>query len=397
MTRVSKLLGSITPSATLAISSKARSMKAAGLDVISFSAGEPDFSTPQHIVEAAAAACAIPAYHKYSPAAGLPELREAIAAAARLHAGADVTSDQVLVTNGGKHAVFTALMTILDPGDEVLLPSPYWVTYPEAIPLAGGTTVRVATDETTAYKVTVDDLERATTDRTKALVFVSPSNPTGSVYTPEEVAEIGHWAASRGVWVISDDIYEHLVYAGNRFTSMPVAVPEMADRTLIVNGVAKAYAMTGWRVGWMIGPPDAISAAAGFQSHITSNVNNVAQAAAIAALTGPFDSVIEMREAFDRRRSTMHRLLSAMPGVETVESQGAFYEFPSFKEVLGTAVGRRTPSTTLELAEILLEEAHVAVVPGEAFGSPGYMRFSYALGDEDLETGLGRIAALLGG
>jgi aspartate/methionine/tyrosine aminotransferase len=396
MTGTSELLGRITPSATLAISTKARTMRADGIDVVSYSAGEPDFPTPDHIVEAAAAACRVPAFHKYSAAAGLPELREAIADAARRHAGIDVAANQVLVTNGGKHAVYTAFMTLLDPGDEVLLPAPYWVTYPEAIALAGGTTVRIPTDETTGYRATIDQLDAAVTDRTKALVFVSPSNPTGSVYPPDEVAAIGRWAASRGIWVISDDIYEHLVYGDNRFTSMPAAVPELAERTLIVNGVAKAYSMTGWRVGWMIGPADAVSAAAGFQSHVTSNVSNVAQAAALAALTGPFDSVLSMREAFDRRRQTMHRLLAALPGVETVESQGAFYEFPSFKGVLGAEVGGRIPTSTLELAEILLEQAHAAIVPGEAFGAPGYMRFSYALGDDDLERGLGRIADLLG-
>lgn len=395
MTEISRLLGNITPSATLAITNTAKAMRAQGLDVISFGAGEPDFPTPDHIVAAAAEACRVPANHKYSPAAGLPALRSAIAEDARLHLGLDVAPEQVLVTNGGKHAVYTALMTLVDPGDEVLLPSPYWVTYPDAIALAGGVTVRIPTDESTGYRVSIDDLDRHVTDRTKALIFVSPSNPTGSVYSPAEVEEIGRWAAARGIWVISDDIYQHLVYGDSRFVSMAAVVPETAERTLILNGVSKSYAMTGWRVGWMIGPRPAIAAATGFQSHVTSNVNNVAQAAALAALTGPFDTVEMMRTAFDRRRLTMHRLLTAIPGVATFESQGAFYEFPSFAGVLGREIGGEMVATTLDLARIVLEQAHVAIVPGEAFGAPGYVRFSYALGDDHLAEGLRRITDLL--
>lgn len=394
-TELSRLIGSIAPSATLTISTKAKAMRAEGADVIGFGAGEPDFPTPEHIVAAAEAACRIADNHKYSPAAGLPSLREAVAEATRRDYGLDVDASQVLITNGGKHAVYTAFMTILDPGDEVLLPTPYWVTYPEAIALAGGVTVPVPTDDSTGFQTTIDALEAAVTQRTKALVFVSPSNPSGAVYSPEAVAEIGRWAAGRDIWVITDDIYQHLVYGDNEFTSMPAVVPEVVDRCLVLNGVSKAYAMTGWRVGWLIGPPAAVQAATSFQSHVTSNVANVSQAAAVAALTGPQDCVGEMLEAFDRRRRTMHRMLSALDGVTVLEPQGAFYAFPSFTGLLGRPLGGRTPSTTLELAELLLEECQVAVVPGEAFGAPGYVRFSYALGDDDLETGLARIAELI--
>ena len=395
MTRISQRIGSIAESATLAITSKAKAMRAEGIDVIGFGAGEPDFPTPPHIVEAAEAACRLPRYQKYSPAAGLPELREAVAAKTSRDSGYEVTSSQVLITNGGKHAVFNTMATLLDPGDEVLLPAPYWVTYPESITLAGGVPVIIPTDETNGFRATVEQLENAKTAQTKALLFVSPSNPTGAVYPAEEVAAIGIWAAANDVWVITDEIYEHLVYGNNQFTSIPSLVPDIADRCVVVNGVAKTYAMTGWRVGWVIGPNDVIKAAANLQSHATSNVCNVAQAAALAAVSGGLETVLEMHAAFDRRRRTMTQLLEAIPGITLVEPQGAFYAFPSLAGVLGRSVAGRTPANTLDLAEVVLEEARVAFVPGEAFGAPGYGRFSYALGDQDLIEGINRVADLL--
>jgi aspartate aminotransferase len=395
MGRISQRIGAIAESATLAIDAKAKALRAAGRDVIGFGAGEPDFPTPAHVVEAAAAACRDPRWHRYTPTAGLPELREAIAAKTERDSGYRVSADQVLVTNGGKQAVYNTCATLLDPGDEVLLPAPYWVTYPEAVALAGGRTVVVPTDEASGFRVSVEQLEAARTPRTKLLIFVSPSNPTGAVYPPEEVAAIGRWCARTGLWVMTDEIYEHLVYGGARFSSMPVLVPELADRCVVVNGVAKTYAMTGWRVGWMIGPPDVIAAATNLQSHSTSNVANVSQVAALAAVSGDLAAVAEMRAAFDRRRRTMHRLLSESPGVSCLEPQGAFYAFPSFAGALGRPLRGRTPTTTLELAELILEEVGVAIVPGEAFGAPGYARLSYALSDDDLVEGVTRIAKLL--
>jgi len=395
MPRISRRVGAIAESATLAIDAKAKALKAAGEDVIGFGAGEPDFPTPAHVVEAAAAACAVPRFHRYSPTAGLPELRSAIAAKTRRDSGYQVEAGQVLVTNGGKHAVFQAFATLLDPGDEVLLPAPYWVTYPEAIALAGGVAAVVPTTAETGFRASVEQLEAACTPRTKALLFVSPSNPTGAVYPRAEVEAIGRWAAGRGLWVLTDEIYEHLVYGASAFHSMPVLVPELADRCVVVNGVAKTYAMTGWRVGWMLGPADVVKAATNLQSHATSNVAGVTQAAALAAVSGDLACVERMRAAFDRRRRRIHELLVAIPGVECLEPQGAFYAFPSFAGVLGRALRGRVPASTLELAEVVLDEARVAIVPGEAFGAPGYARLSYALGDDDLVEGVGRIAKLL--
>jgi aspartate aminotransferase len=393
--RVSARIGGIAESATLAVDAKAKSLKAAGRPVIGFGAGEPDFPTPDYIVEAAVEAARDPRNHRYSPAGGLPELKKAIVEKTRRDSGYEVTPAQVLVTNGGKQAIYEAFAAILDPGDEVLLPAPYWTTYPEAIRLAGGVPVEVLADETQDYKVTVAQLDAALTERTKALLFCSPSNPTGAVDTAEEVEEIGRWLVERGLWVLTDEIYEHLTYAGVTATSLPVAVPEVADRCIVVNGVAKTYAMTGWRVGWLIGPTDVVKAATNLQSHLTSNVNNVAQRAAVAALEGDLSAVAEMREAFDRRRQTMVRMLNEIPGVECPEPTGAFYAYPSVKGLLGREVAGRTPATSAELAEVILEEAEVAVVPGEAFGAPGYLRLSYALGDDDLVEGVGRIQKLL--
>ncbi len=396
MPRISVRIASVSESATLAVDTKAKALAAAGEDVIGFGAGEPDFPTPASIVEAAVDACRDPKNHKYTPAPGLPELREAIAAKTLRDSGYRVAASQVLVTNGGKHAVLEACATLLDPGDEVLLPAPYWTTYPEAIRLSGGRVVELPTTGTTGFKVTVDQLEAAVTPRTKLLLFVSPSNPTGAVYTPAEAREIGRWALERGVWVLADEIYEHLVYGDAVFSSLPALVPELADTCVIVNGVAKTYAMTGWRVGWMVGPGDVIAAAANLQSHATSNVSNVAQRAALAAVTGPLDAVAEMRDVYDRRRRTIVSMLRDIPGVECLEPQGAFYAFPSFEGVLGRTLGDRVPATTLELAEVVLDEAKVAFVPGEAFGAPGYGRFSYALADDAMVEGVARLAKLLG-
>ncbi|WP_239308460.1 MULTISPECIES: pyridoxal phosphate-dependent aminotransferase [unclassified Frankia] len=395
MTRISHRVGGIAPSATLAVDSTAKALRAAGRDVIGFGAGEPDFPTPDHVVAAAEKACSDPKMHRYTPAAGLPELREAVADKTRRDSGLDIAASQVLITNGGKQAVYIAFATLLDPGDEVLLPAPYWTTYPESIRLAGGRAVDVVTTPEQGYRVTVEQLEKARTPRTKALVFCSPSNPTGAVHTPEEVRAIGRWAAQAGIWVIADEIYEHLVYGDARFASLPVEVPEIADRCIVVNGVAKTYAMTGWRVGWLAGPADAVKAAINLQSHAASNVSNVAQAAALAAVAGPLDAVAQMRLAFDRRRQTMHRMLSATPGVVCPMPEGAFYCYPSLLGVIGRTLRGRTPTTSADLTTLILEEAGVAIVPGEAFGTPGYARLSYALGDQDLATGVQRMSDLL--
>ncbi|HEX3823027.1 MAG TPA: pyridoxal phosphate-dependent aminotransferase [Mycobacteriales bacterium] len=394
--RISARVGAIAESATLAVDAKAKALKAAGRDVIGFGAGEPDFATPEPIVAAAIAACSDPAMHHYTPAGGLPALRTAIAAKTVRDSGYDVTAAQVLVTNGGKQAVYEAFATLLDPGDEVLLPAPYWTTYPESIKLAGGVPIIVETDTASGYLATVEQLEAARTERTKVLLFCSPSNPTGAVYPPDQVEAIGRWALEHGVWVLCDEIYEHLRYDGASALSMPVVVPELADQSVVVNGVAKTYAMTGWRVGWLIGPTDLVAAATNLQSHATSNVSNVAQAAALAAVSGDLSAAAMMRGAFDVRRKTMVRMLSEIPGVECPTPQGAFYCFPSVAALLGKPLRGRIPTSTAELAELLLDEAEVAVVPGEAFGAPGCFRLSYALGDDDLAEGVGRIAKLLG-
>jgi aspartate aminotransferase len=393
--RISARIAAISESATLAVDAKAKALKAAGEPVIGFGAGEPDFPTPAHVVEAAVEACRMPRFHKYTPAAGLPELREAIAVKTKRDSGYDVVASQVLVTNGGKHAVYNTFATLLDPGDEVLLPAPYWTTYPEPIRLAGGVPVVLHTDEGSGFRVTVDQLDAAVTERTKVLMFVSPSNPTGAVYPRAEVEAIGRWAADRGIWVVTDEIYEHLTYGDHEFNSIVTLVPELADRCVVLNGVAKTYAMTGWRVGWMVGPTDVIKAAANLQSHTTSNVANVSQAAALAAVSGDLSAVAEMRAAFERRGRTMHRLLSDIPGVHVLEPQGAFYAFPNLANLVGCTIRGVTPADTVELCGLLLEQAKVALVPGEAFDAPGYARMSFALGDDDLGEGCRRIGELL--
>ncbi|MGY9073457.1 MAG: pyridoxal phosphate-dependent aminotransferase [Acidimicrobiales bacterium] len=394
--RVSHVVSQIAESATLAVDAKAKALKAAGESVIGFGAGEPDFATPDHIVDAAAAACRDPKNHRYSPAGGLPELKAAIAAKTMRDSGYEVDPAQVLVTNGGKHAVYNTMAALIDPGDEIILPAPFWTTYPEPVRMFGGVPVVVSTDAMSGFRVTVDQLEAVRTPQTKAIVFVSPSNPTGAVYSRDQIEAIGRWAHEHGIWVITDEIYEHLTYNGVEHHSMPTLVPEIADRCIVLNGVAKTYAMTGWRVGWMIGPSDVIKAAANMQSHVTSNVANVSQHAALAAVSGPLDAVEMMRSNFDRRRKTIHAMLNAIDGVDCVEPEGAFYAFPSFEGVLGRTIGGRKIDTTLDLADVVLEQVKVAFVPGEAFAAPGYARFSFALGDDDLGEGISRIADLLG-
>jgi aspartate aminotransferase len=393
--RVSHLLEGLAPSATLAVDAKAKAMKAAGEPVIGYGAGEPDFATPVHIVEAAAKACYDPVNYKYTPTAGLAELREAIVAKSMRDTGLSTTAGQVLVTNGGKHAVITACMTLLDPGDDVLIPAPYWTTYPEAVYLAGGKAVAVMTDEANGFRVTVDDLERARTPKTKMLIFTSPSNPTGAVSHPEDVVAIGRWAAEHDVWVLCDEIYEHLTYGDAKSVSMPVVAPELGDRWVVVNGVANTYAMTGWRIGWMIGAPDIMAAAVNYQSQTTSNISNISQRAAIAALNGDLSCVYEMREAFDRRRKIMTSMLNAIDGVRCTEPDGAFYCYPNVSGLFGRSLGGLVATNSAGLAETLLEQIKVAVVPGEAFGTTEHFRLSYALGDDDLVEGLSRFAALV--
>ncbi|HEY1222628.1 MAG TPA: pyridoxal phosphate-dependent aminotransferase [Acidimicrobiales bacterium] len=393
--RVSDLLGGLAPSATLAVDAKAKALKAAGEPVIGYGAGEPDFATPAHIVEAAAKACYDPSNHKYTPTAGLADLRDAIVFKSKRDSGLDISANQILVTNGGKHAIATTFMTLLDPGDEVLIPAPYWTTYPEAVYLAGGLAVPVMTSDAHGFRVTVEELEKARTPKTKLLVFTSPSNPTGAVVRPDDVAAIGRWAAEHDIWVVADEIYEHLVYGDATHVSMPVVAPELEDRWVVVNGVAKTYAMTGWRIGWMIGPPDVMSAAVNYQSQTTSNISNISQRAAVAALNGDLSAVAEMRTAFDRRRRLMTSMLNAIDGVSCAEPEGAFYCYPNVQGLLGRSLGGKVATSSSELAGNLLETIKVAVVPGEAFGTPGYFRLSYALGDDDLKEGLERLTALV--
>lgn len=393
--RISAAVSQIAESATLAVDAKAKSMRAAGENVVGFGAGEPDFPTPKHIVDAAVAACGVTQNHRYSPAGGLVVLKEALAKKTTRDSGLSLDPSQFLVTNGGKQAVFNTMMTLLDPGDEVLLPAPYWTTYPEAIRMFGGIPVEVFAGADQGFRVTVEQLEKARTPQTKVLVFVSPSNPTGAVYDRDEIEEIGKWAVDNQVWVVTDEIYEHLVYGSRKNYSLPALVPEIADRCIVLNGVAKTYAMTGWRVGWMAGPTDVIKAATNMQSHATSNVCNVAQAAALAAVSGSLEDVAMMRSAFDERRIMIRKMLNEIPGVECLEPEGAFYAFPSMQGLIGRTIGGREISSTLDLASFVLQEAKVAFVPGEAFGAPGYARFSFALGLEDLVDGVSRLAKLV--
>jgi aspartate aminotransferase len=393
---VTRRLSELTESVTLAITAKAKALRAAGEDVIGFGAGEPDFPTPEHVVEAAQRACTDPAMHRYTPTSGIPALREAIAAKTLRDSGYAVDPAQVLVSNGGKHALYNIFQALVDPGDEVLLPAPYWVSYPEQIVLAGGTVVPLPTGAAEGFQVSVEQLEAARTDRTKALLFCSPSNPTGAVYPPAAVEAIGRWAAEHDIWVITDEIYEHLVFGDAEHVSMPVVVPELAERCVVANGVAKTYAMTGWRVGWSIAPLAVTKAMGNLQSHVTSHVANVSQMAALAAVAGPLDEVARMREAFERRGRMTAERLNAIDGITCPVPQGAFYAFPSVEGLLGREIGGRTVKSSLELCEVLLDVARVALVPGEGFGAPGYVRLSYALSDEDIGKGLDRIAEALG-
>lgn len=393
--RISQRIAAIAPSATLAVDQAAKALKAAGRPVIGFGAGEPDFPTPAHVVEAAVVAAQDPANHRYTASAGLPELRTAVAASVAASTGLEFSPAQTLITNGGKQAVYQTFATLLDPGDEVILPAPYWTTYPEAIRLAGAVEVPVLAGADQGYLPTIEQLEAARTERTRAILVCSPSNPTGAVMTPEQVEELGRWALEHDLWVITDEIYQHLTYDGVAFTSVLKAVPELAETTVLLGGVAKSFAMTGWRVGWMVGPKDVIAAASNLQSHLTSNVNNVAQRAAIAALTGPMETVEEMREAFDRRRRTIVEKLSAVPGFSVPTPTGAFYAFPEVTGALGREIRGTRVETSADLATAILEHAEVAAVPGEAFGAPGHLRFSYALGDADLAEGIDRVIALL--
>ena len=395
--RIARRIAAIAPSATLAVDAKAKAMKAAGAPVIGFGAGEPDFPTPEAIVDAAVEACRDPRNHRYTPAPGLPELREAIATKTLRDSGVEVEPSRVVVTNGGKQAVYEAILAVVDDGDEVLLPAPYWTTYPEPIRLAGGVPVVLPTSEDTGFRVTVDQLEAARTPRTKALLFVSPSNPTGAVYPREEIESIGRWALEHDVMVLTDEIYEHLVYDGNEHHSILAVVPDLADRTIVLNGVAKTYAMTGWRVGWLIAPPDVVSAVSNLQSHLCSNVANVSQRAALAAVSGDLSAVAEMRATFDRRRRVIHGMLSDIDGVTCMAPQGAFYAFPNLTGLLDRDLSGHKATSTLELADLVLEQAQVAFVPGEAFDAPGYGRFSFALGDSDLEEGIARVQRLVAG
>lgn len=395
--RISKRVGAIAPSATLAVSNKAKELKASGAPVIGFGAGEPDFPTPAHILSAAVDAISDPINHRYSPAGGLPELKQALAMKTERDSGLRVSPDQIVVTNGGKHAVYNCMQVLLNAGDEVLLPAPYWTTYPEPIGLAGAETKVLHTDENSGFRVSVDQLNEAKNENTKALIFCSPSNPTGAVYPQEEIKAIGEWAVENDIWVITDEIYEHLVYGDSEHFSLPTLVPEIQNRCVVLNGVAKTYAMTGWRIGWIIAPLDVAKAAVSLQSHQTSNVANVSQRAALAAVSGPLDAVQKMREAFDRRREVIYTMLSEIEGVSLLKPEGAFYAFPNFSDLLDRSFAGHVASTTVDLAEILLEEISVAFVPGEAFGAPGYARFSFALGDEDLKEGMQRIADFLKG
>jgi aspartate aminotransferase len=392
--RLSARISAIAESATLKVDAKAKALLAAGRPIISYAAGEPDFPTPANIVDAASRAVLEPKNHRYTPAAGLPEMREAIAAKTLRDSSLEVGINQIVVTNGGKQAVYQAFATLVDRGDEVIVPTPYWTTYPEAIKLAGGTMVEVFAGADQGYLVTVDQLEAARTDKTKVLLFVSPSNPTGGVYSPEQTKAIGEWALEHGIWVISDDIYQNLVYDEVRAVSIVEAVPALANTTILVNGVAKTYSMTGWRLGWMVGPVDAMKGAANLQSHLTSNVSNISQRAAIEALTGPQGAVEEMRLAFDRRRKLVVSELNKIDGLHCPMPQGAFYVYPDVSGLLNREWAGVTPTTSLELADLILEKAEVAVIPGEAFGPSGYLRLSYALGDDALLEGVKRLQKL---
>lgn len=395
---LSDRINNVAPSATLAVDSKAKAMKAAGVDVIGFGAGEPNFPTPDYVVEAAAEACRDPRNHRYTPTPGLPELREAIARKMLRDSGYEVTPEQVVVTNGGKQAVYEAFQILLNDGDEVIIPTPYWTSYPEAVKLAGGVPVEVFAGADRGFEPDIDAIEAVRTERTRAIIVTSPSNPTGAVWSRETIEAIGRWAVEHHVWVVSDEIYEHLNYDGARTAYIGQVVPEVRDQLLVLNGVAKTYAMTGWRVGWLVAPEPVAKAAAKLQGHMTSNVANVSQRAAIAAVGGDLDAVYAMREAFDVRRKAIVAALNAIDGVHCPTPTGAFYAFADVSGLLNRPLGVNgsVATSSAELAAMLLDEAHVAAVPGEAFGAPGYLRFSYALADDQLAEGMRRFQAWVG-
>lgn len=394
-TPISRRVAQVAESATLAIDAKAKALKAAGVDIIGFGAGEPDFPTPEFIVEAAIQAARDPRNHRYTPATGLPELKEAVAVKTLRDSGVQISPSQVIVTNGGKHAIFNTLMTLVGDGDEVLIPSPYWTTYPEVVKLAGGVPIEVPTTLASGFKTTPGELERYITPRTKMFIHVSPSNPTGAVYNAQETADLASFLEEKGLWVMSDEIYEHLTYDDSEATSLFQCAPSLLERGIIVNGVAKTYAMTGWRIGWMIAPAGVTKAASNLQSQMTSNISNVSQRAAVAALSSDLSEVAAMRTAFDRRRRTIYQMLSDIDGMNVLLPQGAFYVYPDVSGLLHRDFSGVRPETSQELAEVILEQAKVAVVPGEAFGTPCYLRLSYALADEDLVEGVERIAKLV--
>lgn len=390
---LSDRINKVAPSATLAVDGKAKAMKAAGIDVVSFGAGEPDFPTPSYIVEAAAIACRDPRNYRYTATAGLLELREAIAKKVKRDSGYDVSPDQIVVTNGGKQAVYEACQILLNDGDEVIIPSPYWTSYPEAVKLAGGVPVAVMSGADRGFEPDIDALEAARTPRTKAIIVTSPSNPTGAIWSAETIRAIGKWALKNHIWVLSDEIYEHLHYDGVKTSYIGVEVPEIREQLLILNGVAKTYAMPGWRVGWMVAPRDVAACAVKLQSHMTSNVSNISQRAAIAAVGGSLDVVSTMCESFSNRRKAIVEALNNIDGVTCPLPHGAFYAFANVESLLERKLGKNheVPHTSSNLAQMLLDEAHVAAVPGEAFGAPGYLRFSCALSDEQLAEGMRRM------
>ena len=385
---ISKLDQKIKPSGTMAISNKSRELKSQGKPVIGFGAGEPDFPSPDYVVDAAIKAAADPKNHKYSPAAGLESLRQIIAKTTKDYSGFEINSDNVIVSNGGKQSILTAFLSILDPGDEVIIPAPYWTTYPEAVKIAGGTPVFIETEKSNNFKVTVEQLEKSKSKNTKMLVWCSPSNPTGVVYSKEEAEEIYEWIFKNDLWILSDELYEHLVYEGETSPSPAIYDPELKN-TIIVNGVSKSYSMTGWRVGWLIGNKSVIGLGKKIQSQATSNVSNVSQLAAEAALLNGLEVTNEMKIAFNRRRLFATEKIKSIPNLNVVDSTGAFY---LFVDVSHYCSGKNGLNTSEEFCDWLLENYFIAFVPGEVFGTPGFMRLSYALSDEDLDNGLSRLS-----
>lgn len=387
---ISKLSKLITPSGTMAISNKARILREQGKPVIGFGAGEPDFPTPEYVVKDVQVAAEDTSNHKYSPVAGLTILKEEIVRTSQLYSGINVQQENILVSNGGKHAILTTFMSILNPGDEVLIPSPYWTTYPEAVKISGGNPIIVDTEFDDDFKVNTDQLDALKTSKTKILVWVSPSNPTGVVYTKEEAEKIYNWAFENNVWILSDELYEHLVYEGMTSPS-PAQYDTELNNTIIINGVAKAYSMTGWRVGWIIANTDVIDMAKKIQSHATSNVSNISQIAAYSALKNGLNETKVMKESFNRRRLYAIEEFSNIENVNLIKSTGAFYLFPDVSYYSGNGVINGVHNS-IDFCNWLLDEYFIAFVPGEVFGKNGFLRCSYALSDDDLHEGLSRFS-----